>query len=65
MKTIRQLVKRNSLLYIRDKSAVAFSMLSMLVVLGLMVVFLGNMNRDNVVSLLAEYGGSRDTERGP
>ncbi len=62
MKTIRQLVKRNSLLYVRDKSAVFFSMLSMLVVLGLMVVFLGNMNRDNVVSLLAEYGGSRDTE---
>lgn len=62
MRTIRQLVKRNSLLYIRDKSAVFFSMLSMLVVLGLMVVFLGNMNRDNVVSLLAEYGGNRDGE---
>lgn len=62
MRTIGQLVKRNSLMYLRDKSAVFFSMLSMLVVLGLMVVFLGNMNRDNVVYLLSEYGENRNAK---
>jgi multidrug/hemolysin transport system permease protein len=33
----------------------------MLIIIGLMVVFLGKMNADNVVSLLNEYGGVRDT----
>lgn len=62
MRTTLQLVKRNSLMYLRDKSSVFFSMLSMLIVLGLMVVFLGNMNRDNVVNLLSEYGEDRNTD---
>jgi multidrug/hemolysin transport system permease protein len=33
----------------------------MLIIIGLMVVFLGKMNADNVVGLLSEYGGERDT----
>ena len=41
MKEIGYLVKRNSLLFLRERSAVFFSLLSMLIVLALMVIFLG------------------------
>lgn len=56
-----RLVKRNILVYIRDRSNIFFSLLSMIIIIGLMVVFLGKMNADNVVSLLKQYGGERDT----
>ena len=61
MKEIYSLVKRNVLVFIRDYTAVFFSILSMLIVLGLMVVFLGSMNSNSVVNVLAQYGGERDT----
>ena len=48
-------------MFLRDKAAVFFSFLSMLIILGLMVVFLGKMNSDELISVLAEYGGERDT----
>lgn len=60
MKEIGYLIKRNILLYLRDKAAVFFSLLSMLIVLALMVIFLGSMNSENVVDALAEFGGVRD-----
>lgn len=56
-----RLVKRNILVYLRDKSNIFFSLLSMIIIIGLMVVFLGKMNADNVVNLLNDYGGVRDT----
>lgn len=56
-----RLVKRNILVYIRDKSNIFFSLLSMIIIIGLMVVFLGKMNADGVVDLLNKYGGTRDT----
>lgn len=56
-----QLVKRNILIYIREKSSVFFSLLSAMIIIGLMVIFLGKMNSDEVVSLLQQYGGERDT----
>lgn len=55
------LMKRNMLIYIRDYVSVFFSMLSMLIVLALMVIFLGDMNSENVVNALAQLGGVRDT----
>lgn len=55
-----RLIKRNILVYVRDKSNVFFSLLSMIIIIGLMVVFLGKMNADNVVELLKQYGGARD-----
>lgn len=61
MREIYYLTKRNMLLFLRDKAAVFFSILSMLIVLALMVIFLGNMNCENVVDALAENGGIRDT----
>lgn len=55
-----RLIKRNILIYARDRSNIFFSLLSMMVIIGLMVVFLAKMNADNVVSLLNQYGGVRD-----
>lgn len=61
MREIIYLVKRNVRLFVRDYGAVFFSVLSMLIVLALMVVFLGSMNSENLVDMLAEFGGERDT----
>ena len=60
MREILYLTKRNSLVYLRDRRAVFFSILSMLIVLGLMVIFLGSMNIEELVLLLEQYGGERD-----
>lgn len=60
MKEIGYLVKRNSLLFLRERSAVFFSLLSMLIVLALMVIFLGRMNSRALVDLLSEWGGERN-----
>lgn len=57
---MRYLLKRNILLYVRDYAAVFYSLLSMMIVLALMVIFLGNMNSENVVYALSEFGGVRD-----
>ena len=62
MKQILNLMKRNTLIFFRDYSAVFFSILSMLIVLALMVVFLGSMNSDSVVNVLAQYGEERNTK---
>ncbi len=56
-----RLIKRNILIYCRDRSNIFFSLLSMLVIIGLMVVFLGKMNADSVVNLLNQYGSQRDS----
>ena len=40
------LLLRNMKIFLRDRGAVFFSLLSMLIVLALMFLFLGNMNRD-------------------
>lgn len=63
MREILYLTKRNSLVYLRDRRAVFFSILSMLIVLGLMVIFLGSMNSEDLVLLLERYGGERDAAR--
>lgn len=61
MGEIFYMVKRNSLVFLRERSAVFFSLLSMLIVLALMVVFLGRMNSQSLVKMLSEYGGERDS----
>lgn len=62
MKEIMNLVKRNVLVFVRDRAAVFFSMLSMLIVLGLMILFLGDMNSNNIVSILSQMGGNRNPD---
>lgn len=61
MREIYYLFKRNVWLYLRDYVSVFFSILSMLIVLALMVIFLGKMNSENLVDMLAQLGGARDT----
>lgn len=58
-----RLVKRNILVYTRDRANIFFSLLSMLIIIGLMAIFLGNMNADNLVNLLKQYGGERDAAK--
>ena len=55
MRELLYFTKRNCLVYLRDRSAVFFSMLSMFIVLGLMILFLGNMNIEAVTGLIEEY----------
>ena len=59
MGEIFYMVKRNSLIFLRERSAVFFSLLSMLIVLALMVIFLGRMNSQSLVHMLSEYGAGR------
>lgn len=61
MKQYMNLTKRNCLVFLRDRSAVFFSVLTMLIVLVLNGIFLGNMNENTIVNLLEQYGGVRDT----
>ena len=52
-----KLTKRNMLLYFRDRSAVFFSLLSMLIVIVLMVLFLSDANIDQITDMLAGLPG--------
>lgn len=49
------LTKRNLDVYLRDKGAVFFSFLSALIVIGLMVFFLGDMNIEATTELLDQF----------
>ncbi len=60
METVLYLIKRNCRIYLRDRAAVFFSVLSMLIVLMLMVFFLGRSHSDGLVDILGEMGGERD-----
>lgn len=51
MKTIAMLTKRNILLYIRNRSAVFFSLFSMIIIILLNLVFLGKLNVDQVMEM--------------
>lgn len=61
MSKLFAMTKRNCLVFLKDTGAVFFSLLSMIIVLVLMGVFLGEMNVEAVVDLLGEYGGVRNT----
>lgn len=54
MKTLRALVYRNMLVYCRNKENVFYSSLSMLIIILLMLVFLGDMNVDIVKGVLRD-----------
>lgn len=63
MREVKSLVKRITLVYVRDRAAVFFSILSMLIILMLVWLFLGNMNSENIVGVLASFGGVRDAAK--
>ena len=56
MREIMQLAGRNLKIYLRDRSAVFFSLLTAIIVIVLMLVFLGDMNVEAITSLLKEFG---------
>lgn len=60
MRKFLNLTRRNCMVFLRDRSAVFFSLLSMLIVLMLMGIFLGSMNVESVTDMLVKYGGIRD-----
>lgn len=53
---------RNIKVYIRDKGAVFFSLLSALIVICLMCFFLGDMNIDAILGILKEFSGKEYVE---
>ena len=57
---LRTMTGRNLKLYLRDRGTVFFSLLSMLIVIGLMVLFLGDIQKENMISMFQEFPG-RDT----
>jgi multidrug/hemolysin transport system permease protein len=52
-----ELVKRNMRIYLRDRGAVFFSLLSMLIVLMLMLFFLGDMSVESLTDILSALPG--------
>lgn len=52
-----ELTKRNIRIYLRDKGAVFFSLLSMLIVIALMLFFLGDMHIQEIVEMLSVIPG--------
>ena len=51
---INQLISRNLRLYFRDKSAVFFSLLSVIIVIGLFVIFLAQSQIDSIVEKVGD-----------
>lgn len=62
MAAFTELVKRNMRIYLRDKGAVFFSLLAMLIVILLMVLFLGDMNISAITDMLGKLP-NRDKEQ--
>jgi multidrug/hemolysin transport system permease protein len=54
MTAMINLIKRNLKLFFRDRTSVFFSLLAVFLIIGLYVLFLGNMMVNNLKSLLAE-----------
>ena len=57
MNTLFQLVKRNTLLYLRDKSSVFFSFLSVIIIIVMYVLFIGRLQRNGVMSATGDVEG--------
>jgi multidrug/hemolysin transport system permease protein len=55
-----EMIRRNCRIYLRDRSAVFFSLLSMFILLALMIGFLGRNNIDSILKMLETYGGTRN-----
>lgn len=60
MRAAMQIIKRNIMIFFRDRGTVVSSVMSMLIVLGLMILFLGDMNSQDIIYALERMGGSRN-----
>lgn len=61
MQAFYELTKRSVKIYLRDRGAVFFSLLSMFIVIMLMVLFLGDMNINAITGILENFPG-RDAD---
>ncbi len=57
MSKFTEFVKRSMKIYFRDRSAIFFSLMTMLIVIGLMILFLGDMNINVITKLLGAFPG--------
>ena len=57
MEQFMAITGRNLKSYFRDRSGVFFSLMSMIIVIGLMVFFLGDMYIENTIAVLSEFPG--------
>lgn len=57
------LVKRHCLVFLRDKTAVFFSFLAMIIIIVLMGVFLSKMNVDSILSLWSNFVVQKQRQR--
>lgn len=57
MEQYLSLTKRNLKIYLKDKGAVFFSLLSMAIVIGLMIFFLGDMTINAIANILEKFPG--------
>ncbi|MCU9612705.1 ABC transporter permease [Caldibacillus lycopersici] len=53
---MRYLIKRNLLLFFRDKASVFFSLLSVLIIIGLYLLFLGDVMKSNLKEMSEDAG---------
>lgn len=60
MNKLVNMIKRNCMVFLKDRGAVFFSLLAMIIVLMLTGIFLGEINIESVTDLLEQYGGVRD-----
>lgn len=61
MGKVASLVKRNMWIYTRNRTNVISSLITMVIIVILMTVFLGDMTTDSIVDVLKQYGGPRDS----
>ncbi len=57
MKILYQLVRRNVMMFLRDKASVFFSFLSVIIILLLYILFLGKMQADNISDVMPNIEG--------
>ena len=60
MRKIGLLMGRHIRVFLRDRAAVFFSLLFMLILLGVMSLFLGKVYMEDILEVLAAFGSSRD-----
>jgi multidrug/hemolysin transport system permease protein len=57
MRILTQLVKRNLLLYLRDKASVFFSFLSVIIIIVMYMLFIGRLQRNGMISTAGDVAG--------
>lgn len=57
MRQFKAICSRNLKIYLRDKGSIFFSFLSMIIVIGLMLLFLGDTTTDSVMGIIGKIPG--------